>query len=85
MQQRYIRMAELATTAARKPRTYTTKQGQTRIIKGRPARRGMLPFGESTIWEKVKSGDFPKPVKLSERITAWRSEDIETWMASKGM
>jgi predicted DNA-binding transcriptional regulator AlpA len=24
----------------------------------------------------VKSGRFPKPVKLSRRCTAWRAEDI---------
>ncbi|MEG2269142.1 MAG: AlpA family phage regulatory protein [Acinetobacter sp.] len=81
----YYRMADLATTAERKPRTYTNKSGVTRTIKGRPARQGLLPMGESTIWDKVRSGDFPGPVKLSERITAWCTEDIEAWMASKGL
>ncbi len=27
----------------------------------------------------------PAPIKLTERITAWRIEDIEAWMASKGL
>ena len=40
---------------------------------GRP---GLLPFGPTTWWEGVKSGRFPKPVKLGPRITAWRVEDI---------
>ncbi len=36
----------------------------------------VLPFSTSTWWRGVKSGKFPSPVKLSERTTAWRVEDI---------
>jgi predicted DNA-binding transcriptional regulator AlpA len=31
---------------------------------------------KSTWWAGVKSGRFPKPVKLGPRTTAWRVEDI---------
>ncbi|BFM36567.1 AlpA family phage regulatory protein [Acinetobacter towneri] len=81
----FYRMAQLATTAARKERKYTTKDGTTRIIKARPERQGILPMGETTIWDKVRAGEFPQPVKLSERITAWRIEDVQEWMRSRGM
>ena len=27
----------------------------------------ILPFSPATLWRKVKSGDFPNPVKLSAR------------------
>jgi predicted DNA-binding transcriptional regulator AlpA len=40
------------------------------------APRGPIPISKSTWWAGVKSGRFPKPVKLSPRITAWRVEDI---------
>mgnify|MGYP000856689175 FL=1 len=79
------RMSHLATTASRKERKYTAKDGTTRIIKARPERQGLLPMGETTIWDKVRTGEFPAPIKLTERITAWRIEDIEAWMASKGL
>ncbi len=36
----------------------------------------VIPLGKTSWWEGVKSGCFPKPVKLSERCTAWRAEDI---------
>ena len=36
-----------------------------------------IPVGKSTWWAKVKKGEFPKPVKLGERTTAWRAEDIK--------
>lgn len=44
---------------------------------------GMVPFSPATLWRKVKSGEFPQPVKLSARVTAWRLEDVHAWMASR--
>ncbi len=35
-----------------------------------------LPVGKSTWWAGVRSGRYPKPVKIGERCTAWRAEDI---------
>ncbi len=43
----------------------------------------IVPFSSATLWRKCKSGEFPKPVKLSERVTAWRVEDIREWMAAR--
>ena len=36
----------------------------------------IFPIGRSTWWDGVKDGRFPKPVKLGERTTAWKVEDI---------
>mgnify|MGYP002785009984 CR=1 FL=1 len=36
----------------------------------------LFPIGKSTWWAGVKSGRFPKPVKLGPRTTAWRAEEI---------
>ena len=33
-------------------------------------------MSKSTRWAGVKSGRYPKPVKLGPRITAWRVDDI---------
>ena len=38
--------------------------------------KGPIPVSKSTWWAGVRSGRFPKPVKLGPRITAWRVEDI---------
>ncbi len=40
------------------------------------APKGPIPVSKSTWWAGVKSGRYPKPVKLGPRITAWRTEDI---------
>jgi predicted DNA-binding transcriptional regulator AlpA len=36
----------------------------------------LIPIGKSCWWQGVKSGRYPKPVKLSARCTAWKAEDI---------
>jgi predicted DNA-binding transcriptional regulator AlpA len=47
----------------------------------RPDRPAPLPFSAPTLWRKVKNGTFPRPVKLSNRVTAWRVGDIRSWLA----
>ena len=36
----------------------------------------VIPVKKCCWWEGVKSGRYPKPVKLSPCCTAWRAEDI---------
>jgi prophage regulatory protein len=47
-----------------------------------PSIPAIIPVGKSTWWEGVKSGRFPKPVKLGPRITVWRVEDIRSLVAT---
>lgn len=42
----------------------------------------IFPIGKSTWWQGVKDGRFPKPVKLGERTTAWRVEDVKALIQS---
>ncbi len=42
----------------------------------------LIPFSPATLWRKVKDGSFPSPVRISERVSAWRVEDIRAWMQS---
>lgn len=43
----------------------------------------IIPVSKSTWWAGVKSGRYPAPVKLSERVTAWRAEDIRALVAKQ--
>lgn len=45
----------------------------------------LLPFSANTLWRKVKSGQFPSPAKLSERVTAWRVGDVRRWLAQQAI
>ncbi len=44
----------------------------------------LIPLAKSTWWEGVRAGRYPKPVKLGDRITCWRLEDIHE-LARKGV
>ena len=49
----------------------------------RPDMPAPLPFSAPTLWRKVKCGTFPKPVKLSERVTAWNVGTVRDWLAAQ--
>ena len=48
-----------------------------------PQRSGRLPFSPNSIWRLSRLGRFPKPIKLSEAVTAWRLEEVESWEAAR--
>ena len=39
---------------------------------------------KSTLWRRIQARTFPEPVKLSERVTVWRAEDIRRWISQQG-
>lgn len=47
-----------------------------------PAILKLVPVGKTTWWEGVKSGRFPKGVKLTKNTTAWKREDIRKLLES---
>lgn len=44
-----------------------------------------LPFSAPTLWRMVKAGKFPKPTKLSARVTAWQVGQVRAWMSAQAM
>ena len=47
-----------------------------------PAACAPVPFSVPTLWRKVAAGTFPKPVKLSARVTAWQVGEVRRWLAN---
>ena len=45
----------------------------------------ILDMGESTIWKLAsdEDNDFPRPIKITSRLTVWKDEDIQAWLDSK--
>ncbi len=37
---------------------------------------------KSSIYRLMADGSFPKPLRLSERATGWRSDQIDDWIMS---
>jgi prophage regulatory protein len=44
------------------------------------AKVGLKP---STIWQYVREGKFPKPHKLSARVTVWNENDVTAWTENR--
>ena len=45
--------------------------------KANPPIPPLIPVSAATLWNKVRSKEYPQPVKLGPRITAWRVSDIK--------
>lgn len=41
-----------------------------------PAVLKVYPVSKSTWWAGIKTGKYPAGIKLSERVTAWKVDDI---------
>jgi predicted DNA-binding transcriptional regulator AlpA len=44
----------------------------------------VIPIGKSSWWDGVKSGRFPRPVKITARCVAWKADDIRELIEKLG-
>lgn len=73
----FLRESQLITQHEITPeKAAANKAAGRRFIRPRKASQGIFPFSHATLWRLVRAGRFPQPVKLSNRVTAWRAEDI---------
>jgi prophage regulatory protein len=42
-----------------------------------------VPWSPTTLWRKVRAGDFPPPIRLGKNSIAWRESDVEKWIAER--
>lgn len=40
---------------------------------------GMFGISKSTIYTRMRSGDFPRPIKTGQRRIRWRTDELMTW------
>jgi len=48
-----------------------------------PAVIARTGLSRSTIYSKVKKGEFPPPVNLGERAVGWLDSEIDSWLESR--
>ena len=46
--------------------------------------RAATSLGKTSIYTLIQQGGFPKPLRLSPRRVAWRTSDIQAWIAQQG-
>ena len=44
---------------------------------------GIVPWSRTTLWRKVRAGDFPPPRALSENRKAWLESEVLKWVESR--
>jgi predicted DNA-binding transcriptional regulator AlpA len=42
-----------------------------------------LQLSRSTLLRLINSSNFPKPIRLTQRIHVWNQDDIDAWLAKK--
>ncbi len=86
-QERFLRIKDLANFPEKQASTHIYKsginKGKSKLVNARHASKGLLGVSDKTIWNWVKRGEFPAPVKLSPTVTVWRLSEVQAWMASK--
>lgn len=71
----------------------TTAQAteQAGLIKERKRRRALrmrqvletTGISRTHLYRLIQAGKFPKPIKLSERVSAWDEAAVDAWLAEK--
>lgn len=56
----------------------------TGFVREAQMRPTFVPFSSATLRRMVANHEFPRPVKLSQRVTAWRVEDVRAWLQAVG-
>lgn len=36
-----------------------------------------IPVSRSTLYSKIRTGEWPAPVRVSKRVVAWKRSDVE--------
>lgn len=49
----------------------------------RPQVEQRTGLSRSTLYQYIKDGDFPKPVRLGLRAVGWLESDIGAWIAAR--
>lgn len=53
-----------------------------RLIR-KPELLGMVGLGNTSLYDLIKRGEFPAPLRLSARSVAWREDEVQAWIAAR--
>jgi prophage regulatory protein len=55
--------------------------GYTRLLDVREV-SAQVSMSRSTVWARVKAGEFPAPVRSGKRCTRWRESEVQAFIAA---
>jgi len=53
------------------------------ILERLPRVRARTGLSRSEIYRRIAAADFPQPVKLGERASAWNAAEVDSWIAAR--
>lgn len=57
----------------------TAGKSPTRLIRLKEVQQ-RVALKQTAIYDRMRRGDFPKPIKLSEKCAAWVESEVEEWI-----
>ena len=48
-----------------------------------PEVRDAVGLKTTAIYDAIRKGSFPSPVRIGDRAVAWRESDIEAWISAR--
>ena len=58
-----------------------TNPKHSRILR-QPAVTDRIGMSRTTLWRRIREGEFPVPVRLGKNAVGWLESDVENWIAS---
>lgn len=55
----------------------------TLILERLPTVKARTGLSRSEIYRRIATGDFPQPVKLGERASAWNAAEVDSWITGR--
>lgn len=43
----------------------------------------LLSISRTTLWRRVRAGDFPAPRRLGPNVVGWLEDDVRAWLESR--
>ena len=82
LMKRKNRNRERQEVAGHRPETVSDIPANTRIVR-MPEITLRASLSRTTIWRKVRSGEFPAPVQLSSNAIGWHAHIFEQWLNTR--
>lgn len=42
-----------------------------------------VPWSRTTLWRRIKDGDFPPPIRISGGLNAWLESSVDAWIDAR--
>lgn len=53
------------------------------VLERLPQVKARTGLGRSEIYRRISVGQFPAPIKLGERASAWNAAEVDEWIAAR--